>query len=150
MSKPIPLCLIALASAACVTLPQAGPSPEQAAAPLREVQAQTSTFGAGLAAAVRAQPRDEAWAAAKERELRQSYSTHASVPRDALKGIECRQSRCELQVAITSEPEAPAHQQALAIDQWIAWSQPCGYSFVQEPGTPQAPGTVRIFLDCGR
>ena len=144
------VCLMALASAACVTSPQPTPTPEQAAEKLRQEHARTRTFLAELAAAVRAQPRDEAWAAAKERELRQSYSEHASVPKEALKGVDCRQSRCELQLAVPPESDAPAQQQTLAIDQWIAWSQPCGYTLAHEPGAPQAPGTVRIFLDCGR
>ena len=137
------VCSVALASASCTT-PRV--PPEQAVAKLRQKQEQEKAFVSGLAAAVREQPRNEAWASAREQQLRQSYSEHPSVPKDALKRVECRQSRCELQLAVAPTPEGP--RQAIAIDQWIAWSQPCGYTLTQEPGTEQAPGTVQVFLEC--
>lgn len=147
------VCLMAWASAACNTTggtgstpPRARVPPEQAVAKLRQTQEQATGFVAGLSAAVREQPRNEAWASAREQQLRQSYAAHPSVPKDALKSVDCRQSRCELQLAIA--PAAQGPQQALAIDQWIAWSQPCGYTLTQDPGTAQGPGTVRVFLEC--
>jgi len=121
--------------------------PEQAAAKLRQTGEQAKGFVSELSAAVRAQPRNEAWASAREQQLRQSFAAHPAVPKDALKSVECRQSRCELQLSVAPATQAP-QQQAFAIDQWIAWSQPCGYTLTMEPGAAQTPGTVRVFLEC--
>ncbi len=147
------LCLVAVAGGACTTTggtgpnpPQARVPPEQAAAKLRQAHDEATGFVARLSAAVREQPWNEAWASAREQELRQSFAQHPAVPRDALKSVECRQSRCELRLDVAPATQGPP--QALAIDQWLAWSQPCGYTLAQEPGTEQGPGSVRVFLEC--
>lgn len=152
-------CLVALACSACVTTggsgstpPQERVTPERAAAKLRQSQARTSELISSLSAAVREQPRDEAWASAQERQLRQSFVEHPSAPKDALKEIDCRRSRCELRLQLAPESDAPpqASPQVAVIDQWIAWSQPCAYTLTHDLASPQATGTVRVFLECER
>lgn len=152
-------CLVVLACSACVTTggagstpPQEKVTPEQAAAKLRQSQARTSELISSLSAAVHAQPRDEAWASAQERQLRQSFAEHPSAPQDALKEIDCRRSRCELRLQLPPESESPsqAPPAVAVIDQWIAWSQPCAYTLTHDLMEPQTTGTVRVFLDCER
>lgn len=157
--KRLIVCLTVGVSVACATHGGRGPvppavaqPPEQAAAALRERQAQAASFLAAQEASFREQPRDEAWATPQEQRLRQSFAQEVPVPQGALKAVECRSSRCLLQLVLP--PESARAPQALpaaaAVEQWIAWSQPCGYTLTQEPATQQAPGTVRIFLDCER
>jgi hypothetical protein len=80
-----------------------------------------------------------------------SYAAEKGVPPGALKSVECRSSKCDVQLQLSSEqsPKAAVEQQ-IAINQWIGASQPCGYTMTTAPGSEQAPRAVRIFLFCSR
>ena len=103
----------------------------------------------GLATAVKEEKRDDVWASQMETELWTSYAAETNLPRGALKSVECRSSKCDLQLQLYPEhsPQATIERQ-MAINHWIAANQSCGYTITSAPGSAQAPGAMRIFLDC--
>ena len=98
-------------------------------------------------AALREESRNETWAARKEGELRQSYAEDSTVPTDAVKAIECRRTRCavDLQLPLDTPPPSVVSQ-TLAIEQWIAWKQPCEYAIAHDLNAR----TVVVLLNCGQ
>ena len=122
---------------------------QQQVASLRSAEDEGKKFLTELAAAIRAEPRNDVWATAKESELRKSYVENEAVPNGALKKIDCRRSKCEVQLELASGTPAEAKaQQMIAINQWISWSQPCSYMAAGGPAASQAPATIRVFLEC--
>jgi hypothetical protein len=124
---------------------------EQQIAHIKKTRVQEVDYLKGLATAVKEEKRNEAWAAQKESEVRKSYDADKSVPRGALKSVECRTSKCDLQLQPSGEQSLKGTiEQQIAINQWIGASQPCGYTMTTDPGSGQVPGAVRIFLHCSR
>jgi hypothetical protein len=140
--------LCALATIARSPLAQGTRTPEQHVASIKESQRQTVDYLNRLSAAVQAEKRDDGWAAQKEAALRTSFDAERSLPRDALKSVECRSSKCSMQISLSTEgsPGAVVEQQA-AIDHWISASQPCAYTMTN-PAAASQP--MLIFLDCKR
>ena len=124
---------------------------EQQIAAIEKTRVQEADYLKGLATTVKGEKRNDAWAAQKESELWTSYAAEKGIPRGALKSVECRSSKCDLQLQVSAEqsPKAAVEQQ-IAINQWIAWSQPCGYTMTTGSGLEQPPGAIRIFLDCSK
>jgi hypothetical protein len=167
--KPVCAILLAWNVAACTSpstepssmpTPAAAPTPtassrteaaERHVASIRNARAQETGHVNALAAAVSAEPRNDAWAAQKEAELRRSSAAEQRLPRGALKSVNCRSSKCDLQLEVSGAPAAGrTDEQWAAINYWIAASQPCGYTMAPAPGSTQAARAVRIFLDCGK
>jgi hypothetical protein len=122
---------------------------EQRIGALQKTRAQEADYLKGLATTVKEEKRNDVWAAQKESELRSSYTADKSVPSGALKSVECGSSQCAVQLQLISgqSPKAAVEQQ-IAINQWIAGSQPCGYTMTTEPGTEKVPGAIRVFVNC--
>ena len=97
---------------------------------MRTARAEEAEYAKKLVAAVQAEARNDAWASQKEQELKTSYASSDS-PRGGLKAVDCRSTKCELQVVLSPRemPNSPAGPIA-ALNQWIAASQPCGYTIV--------------------
>jgi hypothetical protein len=95
-----------------------------------------------------AEKRDDGWATQTETALRTSFDAEGSLPRGALKSVECRSSKCRLELYLSAEssPRAVVEQQA-AITHWIAVNQPCAYTMTN-PAAASQP--MLIFLDCKR
>ena len=149
--EPFAAALVALVVVACssTTTP---PSKQQLAEVEKRRAQATDDYLKGLANAVKAEKRNDTWAAQKESELRSSYARAEGAPPDGLKSVECRSSKCDLQLQVNAEGASQAaieHQ--MAINEWISGSQPCGYTLTTTgPGMEQTPGTIRIFLDCNK
>jgi hypothetical protein len=144
------LTVVLVASGAVACSPTGAQLLEQQIAASKTAKAQDVDYLKGLAAGVKEEKRNDVWAAQKESELRSSYAAAKSVPPGALKSIECRSSKCDLQFQLSAEqsPKAAAEQQ-IAVSEWVASSQPCGYT-ITGPGAAQAPGAIRIFLNCSK
>jgi hypothetical protein len=141
--------LAALWTAGCATPPaQSGSSPEERLASIDDARRQSTDYLKGLAVAVQAEKRDDGWAVQEEVALRTSFAVERNLPHAALKSIECRSSKCSLELYLGREgsPRTAVEQQA-AITHWIAVSQPCAYTMTN-PAT--ASQTMLIFLDCRR
>jgi hypothetical protein len=110
----------------------------------RDALARDDAFVDELAEIVRSERRDSAWADQKEQSLRAAYRADPSVPQGAFTDVDCRRTRCSL--TITGSRMAP--EAFPAIDQWIAWGQPCAYVITDR--TARKTGDVRIFLQCTR
>ena len=147
--KPLAAVLIALGGAACSNT--SAQLPEQQTAAIKKTRVQEADYLKGLATAVKEEKRNDAWAAQKESELRSSYAAEKGIPPGALKSVECGSSKCDLQFQLSAEqsPKAAIEQQ-IAINQWIAGSQPCGYTMTIGPGAEQAVGAIHIFLNCSK
>jgi hypothetical protein len=151
---PPAVILAALCAAACTPSPTRSPpsqgaqSPEQRLASITNTRLRSTDYLNGLAVAVQAEKRDDRWAAEKESELRTSFAAERSLPDGMLNTVECRSSKCSLQLHMNAErsPKAAVDQQA-AVIHWIAVSQPCGYTMTNPTG---ALPTMLIFLDCRR
>lgn len=129
--------------------PSVAPPPAERIAAIEQTRSKEIEYFESLAASVKAETRDGTWAARQESALRDSYAAYEGAPSGALKNVECRSSKCDLQLQLDPKHSArTAVDQRIAIDQWIAWSQPCGYAatFGSDPNS----GTLRIFLDCER
>lgn len=102
-----------------------------------------------LATAVRQEPRNEAWAKEMELKLQKTYAESTRSLPGTLKEVSCRSSKCELQLetSYAQSPEAYANRRQ-TIDQWIAWSQPCGFIIVERVATQGKSEPMRIFIDC--
>jgi hypothetical protein len=147
--KPLAAVLVALGTVACSNT--SAQLPEQHIAAIKNTRVQEADYLKGLATAVKEEKRNDVWAVQKETELRSSYAVEKGVPPGALKSIDCRSSKCDLQFQLRAEqsPKAP-FEQHIAINEWIAASQPCGYTMTPPPGAAQAPGELRIFLNCSK
>lgn len=141
--------LVTLGAVACSNT--SAQLPEQQIAAIKKTSVQEADYLKGLASAVKEEKRNDVWAAQKESELRSSYAADQRVPSGALKSVECRSSKCDVQLQLSTEQAPkPAVEQQIAINQWIGASQPCGYTMTTNPGSEQVPGAVRIFLFCSR
>jgi hypothetical protein len=121
--------------------------PEQRIALLQKARTQELEYLKGLEKTIREEKRNEAWAAKKESELRSSFSAEKGHQNDVLKSVECRSSKCDLQFQV-SEGKDSVEQRA-AINQWIAATQPCGYTMTPWPNPEQPSAEIRAFLNCG-
>jgi hypothetical protein len=121
----------------------------QSMADTQDARAQQADYVKGLAAAVRQERRNDAWAAQKEAQLRTSYATAPGVPPSALKSVECRSSKCDLQIQSSAEPGVATAQQ-MAVSNWLAVREPCGFTIARGPALEEAPGVLRIFVNCGQ
>jgi hypothetical protein len=133
--------LCAAASTTSSSLAQSAQSPEQHLASINDARRELTDFLNGLASAVQAEKRDDGWAAQKEAALRTSFAVERSLPRDALQSVDCRSSKCSLQLYLSAPAEV---EQQAAITRWIAVSQPCAYTMTNPSQT------MLIFLDCRR
>jgi hypothetical protein len=116
-------------------------------ADLLQAQAQTDAFVERLAVDVRNEARDDAWATSKENDLRRSYAENVPSSEVTLAHMDCRRSKCELLVDVGTVSSAEMlAERAFAVEQWIAWSQPCGYVLTRPPRA----NAMRFFLDCAR
>jgi hypothetical protein len=122
-------------------------SPEQHVRLLRNAHTQELEYLKGLEKTIREEKRSEAWAAKKESELRSSFSGEKSLQNGALKSVDCRSSKCDLQFQVSPGERQTVAQQA-AINRWIATSQPCGYTMTPWPNPERESGEIRVFLSC--
>jgi hypothetical protein len=120
---------------------------EQQMVLLQKAGTQKLEYLKGLEKAIREEKRNEAWAAQKESELRRSFSAEKGLQKVALKSVECRSSKCDLQFQVSLEEKETVEQRA-AINYWIAANQPCGYTMTTWPNPEQASGEIRVFLNC--
>jgi hypothetical protein len=120
---------------------------EQQIESLKKAGNQKLEYLRGLEEAIREEKRNEAWAAQKESELRRSFSAEKGIPNGTLKSVECRSSNCDLQFQVSAEEKQTVEQRA-AINNWIATSQPCGYTMTTWPNPEQPSGEIRIFINC--
>ena len=144
---PPAVILAALCTAASATsLAQSALSPEQHLASINDALRQSTDYVNGLAAAMQSEKRDNGWATQTESALRGSFAAEGSLPHDALRSVECRSSKCNLEVYLGAgrSPAALVEQQ-VAITHWMSVSQPCAYTM-----TNPAVQTMRILLDCRR
>ena len=140
-----PVCLLAfLAIAACAQQTPASDPGRVAAPSAADAARQEAAHRDRLAAAVRQEQRDEAWAARKEAEIRAVFVA-PGLERNTLRLVECRTTRCELRFAHAA-PQQPAlaAQQQAAIGNRLADTEPCGYTLAPEPAA------TRAFLECAR
>lgn len=164
--KKMAVLLLAFVLSACTRSeppPKSSPaaeqrSPEQRIAAVEKARTQEAEFLKELASAILQEKRDETWAAKKESEVRASLSSRratgatgmAGAP-GTLKSVECRSSRCQLLVELSQAKQASesAGHPYSGINDWIAASEPCGYTISAEEAAPAAvPTSVRIFLNC--
>jgi hypothetical protein len=144
---PSAVILAALCTVASATsLAQNASSPEEHLASINDALRQSSDYENGLAAAMQSEKRDKGWATQTESALRGSFATEDGLPHDALRSVECRSSKCKLELSLGAgkSPAALVGQQ-VATTHWMSVSQPCGYTM-----TNPTAQTVRIFLDCKR
>jgi hypothetical protein len=125
-------------------------SPEEQRETMSRARAEEAANVKTLAAAMQAEARNDAWASQKEQELKTSYASSGH-PRGALKSVECRSTKCEvlLEVGARDMPNSPAGPIA-AFNQWIAATQPCGYTIVAGEAAALGPGAIRIVIDCAQ
>lgn len=147
-SLAVTMPLVVLASCAAPSVQDTTSEIEQMAeadvATRRDALAQDDAFVDALAETVDNERRDSTWADQKEQSLRASYRADPSVPKNAFTDADCRRTRCSL--AFTGSGMTP--EAFVAIDQWVAWSQPCAYVITDRTG--RKTGDVRIFLQCMR
>lgn len=111
-----------------------------------------------LSATVLDQRRDAGWAASQEQRLRKSFaSSDAARSGLTLRQLICKTSLCELSFDAgdaASPPRSPPAATAspfAAVDQWLAWHQPCGYTLSIDPTRdPVDPTALRAFLQCSQ
>lgn len=122
---------------------------EQELDSIRKAKLHVSDYLNKLATAVKEETRNDSWATKKESGLRTTYAAERSLPKGALKSVECRSTRCALQLQLGAEqsPETMIEQQA-AVSRWISMTQPCGYTMTNAIASPGARGVIRVFLDC--
>lgn len=127
-------------------------SPLQAAETRRQsrerAREQDHAFVVGLSAAVRDERRDEAWAGHKEQQLRETFaSSLAGQIGMTFQRLTCKTTLCELVLEAGPSMSAPAGPVPpfAAVDQWLAWQQPCGYTLSMDPVAPTA---LFAFLHC--
>lgn len=125
-------------------------TPEEQRQAIQKARAEEAEHVKKLAAAVQAESRNDAWAAPKEQELKTSYASSGN-PRGALKSVECRSTKCDLQLELptSDRTDSPAGPVA-AVNQWIAASQPCGYTVFGGEALERGPAAIRIVIDCAQ
>jgi hypothetical protein len=107
-----------------------------------------STVVDRLAADVQAQSRDDVWATDREKALREAFSS-SDMGKASLRQIDCRRTMCAISVALPSEVSPEARVRSLqAVEQWIAWGQPCGYAIVPEMSAAGGGGEIKVVVDC--
>ena len=127
------------------------PTPEQQAAQMKVTQSHAGEFVNGLATAVQNEQRDNAWAQQTEAGLRRSFAS-ARLASDGLKAIDCRSSKCAIQVQLPAVKSAQtALEQQTAVVRWISAGTPCGYTMVSAQDPLSMNGSaLRIYLACSR
>jgi hypothetical protein len=117
----------------------------------QNTNAQKDAFVRLLAAAVSEEKRTNDWAARKESELRASHAAEKAIASSILRLVDCRSSKCELQMQVAGQqqPEA-AIEQLILVGDWVARSQECGYTIAGGEISQPTAGTIRVFLDCGK
>lgn len=156
--------IVTLAAAIAVSLIDCSPeaeSPERQPAELvdslikeraaedQRAREETAAFTARTQEAFDKEERDPDWAADFEQQLASSYASDTTLPRDALKKVECRTSRCVLDFSFSSARDPiQAHLATLA---WLSGSQSCGY-YAEEPAEDLLAGQSdqRVYIDCER
>jgi len=125
-------------------------TPEEHREAISKARAEEAEHAKKLAAAVQAETRNDSWASKKEQELRASYASSGN-PRGVLKSVDCRSTKCDLLLEVPARdmPDSPAGSIA-SVNQWIAASQPCGYTIVAGGALTLGPGAVRIVIDCSQ
>jgi hypothetical protein len=119
---PSAVILAALCTVASATsLAQNASSPEEHLASINAALRQSSDYENGLAAAMQSEKRDKGWATQTESALRGSFATEDGLPHDALRSVECRSSKCKLELSLgagkspapsashAGDREAPSH-----------------------------------------
>jgi hypothetical protein len=125
---------------------------EEHAATVRSTLTSSTEFVRGLTMALQKETRDDVWASGQEADLRATYNNAGTaLPRSGLKFIDCRYSRCaiQLQIDVGSTLNEAIAQQA-AINRWISTSQPCSFTLMPIGHTGALQGEVQIFLNCPR
>jgi len=126
------------------TLVETRQSEDQAA------RAETAAFTARMQQSFDNESRDAGWAAEFEKELASSYARDRTVPKGALKQVECRTSRCVLDFSVKSaRAPAEAHTAILA---WLSGSQPCGF-YLEDTALETLQDSrfdQRVYVDCER
>jgi hypothetical protein len=102
-----------------------------------------------LASGVQNELRNDAWAQNQEAALRASYSGDPRLPNGALRTVDCRSSKCELQLEM-NPPRQPftVADQYHAVNRWIAAHQPCAYTLAMPSVSAGIPEKALIYLDC--
>jgi hypothetical protein len=126
-------------------------SARERAAMVQRVQNSGPEFERSLTTTLEKESRDNAWSSQQESSLRTSYGASSSLPHDGLESIECRSSKCLVQVRVDggSTREAALGQQE-AVSRWISTAQPCGYTLMPAGNTGTLQSSTRIFLNCSR
>ena len=122
---------------------------EQRIRDFNRAQLEQTKYYETLMAAVRQEPRNETWAREMEAKLHKTYAESVRSLPGALKGVSCKSSKCELELetGYAQPPEAfLEHRQA--IDQWIAWSQPCAFTIAERGALQSQSESTWIFIDC--
>jgi len=103
-----------------------------------------------MASDIMDQPREAAEADRREQDLETAFARDFSQERNAqaeISAITCRRSGCVLEFSMSPELSPQDRVRSLQeLDQWLAWSQPCGY--VLEPPPSGRNGTTRAVIDC--
>ena len=125
-------------------------TPEEHREAIGKARADEAEYAKKLAAAVQAETRNDSWASQKEQELKTSYASSGN-PRGALKSVDCRSTKCDLLLEVPARdmPDSPAGSIA-SVNQWIAASQPCGYTIVAGEALALGPEAIRIVIDCSQ
>jgi len=150
-SSGIILATLTLLSCAPAQVRPADQTPDQLRMAMESRSAQEARYLESLAAGVRNEQRNDAWAKDQEAALRASYNADPRLPRGSLRSVDCRSSKCELLLQMGPWRQASAAlDQYHAINSWIAASDACGYTLAAAPPPQETAGTARIFLDCAQ
>jgi hypothetical protein len=135
-------------AASSLSVPQLA---EQQIAQVKKGLSQEAAYYSRLEAEAGGEPRDERWATQMQSKLEKSFAANTDVAPGALKSVKCQSSKCILQLdPVSTESPQKAIEQERAIDQWIAWSQPCGYVMSTDRQLEKSSKAIRIILDCSQ
>jgi hypothetical protein len=123
---------------------------QEHAASVRRAQTLGAEFERGLTTELQKENRDDSWASRQESELRASYKSGSDLPQNGLSSIECRYSKCVIQLRVDASTPEDAIAQLNAINRWISTGQACGYTLIPVGNTGALQDEVRIFLGCFR
>jgi hypothetical protein len=130
---------------ASATSQAVGQQAEQHIASVKNSQSQEAAYYASLATATTRESRNEAWAMDMEAKLQNSYAAATHVPPKGLKSVKCYSSKCVLEIQLDRQQAQASVEQQQAINEWIAWSQPCGYDLIA-----QSSELLRVFVNCSK
>ena len=119
---------------------------QQRTAELRKTQAAEKAYIEKLNGAVRSAPTDQRGASEQQQKLKQSMSKADPAVQRSLNRVDCRDRKCALDFKLSQGTSGEARARELfAIDEWVAWSQPCAYTMVHDPAGTSG---VQVFIDC--